>query len=183
LIDLTVARRYAKALLTLGKEDGKYKEYGEALKGFTALLEKEPELKDALLNPVHGREDRHKLLLRIIDLVKMPPLVANLLKLLFDKNRLSALAGVSQTYQQQVDVLENVSRARIKAAIPLDETTQGRLQKTLEKLTGTTVVMDVEEDPGIIGGIVARVGDLVLDGSVRTQLSSLRESLIKGEVL
>jgi len=56
-------------------------------------------------------------------------------------------------------------------------------EKTLEKLTGSTVVMEVEEDPSIIGGLMAKVGDLVLDGSVRTQINSLRESLIKGEVL
>ena len=180
---MTVPRRNAKALLTLGKDDGKYKEYGEALRGFAALLEREPELKDAVLNPVHGREERRKLLLKVLELLQLPPFVGNLLQLLFDKHRLGAVAGVSQAYQQQVDVLENVSRAKVKAAVSLDDATQARLRKTLEKLTGTTVVMDVEEDPGIIGGLVARVGDLVLDGSVRTQLQSLRESLIKGEVL
>ena len=183
MIDMTVPRRYAKALLTLGKDDGKYKEYGEELRGFAHLLEREAELQDALVNPVHGREDRRKLLIKMIGLLKMSPLVGNLLQLLFDKHRLGALPGVSQAYQQLVDALENVSRARVKAAIALDEATQERLRRTLEQLTGTTVVMDVEEDPGVIGGVVARVGDLVLDGSVRTQLFSLRESLIKGEVL
>ena len=88
MIDLTVARRYAKALLTLGKEDGKYKEYGDGISGFAHLLQREPELQDALLNPVHSREDRHKLLLRMIELLKMPPMVANLLQLMFDKHRL-----------------------------------------------------------------------------------------------
>jgi F-type H+-transporting ATPase subunit delta len=183
LIDMTVARRYAKALLTLGKDDGKYKEYGEGLRGFAHLLEREPELKDALLNPVYGREDRRKLLLRMIKLLEMAPMVGNLLQLLFDKHRLGALEGVTEAYQQLVDELENVRRARVKAAISLDEEIQRRLRQTLEKLTGATVVMEVEEDPGIIGGIVARVGDLVLDGSVRTQLFTLKESLIKGEVL
>jgi F-type H+-transporting ATPase subunit delta len=183
LIDLTVARRYAKALLTLGKEDGKYKEYGEGVSGFAALLQREPELRDALLNPVHSREDRHKLLLRMIELLQMPPLVANLLQLMFDKNRLNALEGMAQAYQKLVDEVENVSRAKVKTAIVLDDATQERLRQTMEKLTGSTVVMEVEEDPAILGGIVARVGDLVLDGSVRTQINSFRESLIKGEVL
>ena len=180
MIDLTVARRYAKALLTLGKEDGKYQEYGEGLSGFAALLEREPELKR---NPIHGREDRRKLLLRIIELLQMPPMVSNLLQLLFDKHRLHALDGVAQAYQELVDSVENVSRAQVRAAISLDEATQDRLRRTLEKLTGSTVVMEVQEDPTILGGIVARVGDLVLDGSVRSQIQSLRESLIKGEVL
>ncbi len=180
---MTVARRYAKALLTLGKEDGKYKEYGEGVSGFAALLQREPELRDALLNPVHSREDRHKLLLRMIELLQLPPMVGNLLQLMFEKHRLDALDGVSQAYQQLVDAVENVSRAMVKTAIYLDDATQERLRQTLEKLTGSTVVMEVQEDPAIIGGIVARVGDLVLDGSVRTQITSLRESLIKGEVL
>ncbi len=183
MIDMTVARRYAKALLTLGKEDGKYKEYGEGVSGFAALLQREPELRDALLNPVHSREDRHKLLLRMIELLQLPSMVGNLLQLMFEKHRLDALDGVSQAYQQLVDAVENVSRAMVKTAIYLDDATQERLRQTLEKLTGSTVVMEVQEDPAIIGGIVARVGDLVLDGSVRTQITSLRESLIKGEVL
>jgi F-type H+-transporting ATPase subunit delta len=180
---MTVARRYAKALLTMGKEDAHYKEYGEGLSGFAHLLEREPELRDALLNPIHSREDRRKLLLRMIELLQLPPMVANLLQLLLDKHRLNVVDGVAQAYQEMVDEVENVSRARVKAAIILDDATRDRLRRTLEKMTGRTVVMEVEEDPSIIGGIVAKVGDLVLDGSVRTQINSLKESLIKGEVL
>jgi F-type H+-transporting ATPase subunit delta len=183
LIDMTVARRYAKALLTMGKEDAHYKEYGEGLSGFAHLLEREPELRDALLNPIHSREDRRKLLLRMIDLLQLPTMVSNLLQLLLDKHRLNVVDGVAQAYQEMVDEVENVSRARVKAAIFLDDDTRDRLRQTLEKLTGSTVVMEVEEDPSVIGGIVAKVGDLVLDGSVRSQINSLRESLIKGEVL
>lgn len=183
MIDLTVARRYAKALLTLGKEDDKYKEYGEALSGFAHLLEREPELNDALLNPIYSQQDRRKLLLRMIELLQMPPMVSNLLSLLLEKHRLNAVGGIAQAYQQLVDGVENVSRAKVKTAVELDEATTNRLRQTLEQMTGGTVVMDVEEDASIIGGIVARVGDLVLDGSVRTQINSLRESLIKGEVL
>ena len=183
MIDMTVARRYAKALLTMGKEDDHYKEYGEGLSGFAHLLAREPELKDALLNPIHSREDRRTLLLRMIELLQLPLMVSNLLQLLLDKHRLNTVDGVAQSYQEMVDEVENVSRAKVKAAIFLDEATQDQLRQTLEKLTGSTVVMEVEEDPSIIGGVVAKVGDLVLDGSVRTQINSLRESLIKGEVL
>lgn len=182
MIDLTVSRRYAKALMMLGQEDGKYKEYGEELQGFAQLMEKEPELKHALLNPIHGLEERRKLLLHLTEVLQLSPLMGNFLKLLFDKHRLAALPGIAQVYQQLVDELENVKRARVKAAIPLDESMQERLRQALEQLTGSRVIMEVEEDPSIIGGIVARVGDLVLDGSIRTQLMSLRESLIKGEV-
>jgi F-type H+-transporting ATPase subunit delta len=183
LIDMTVARRYAKALLTMGKEDTHYKEYGEGLSGFAHLLEREPELRDALLNPIHSREDRRKLLLKMIELLQLPAMVSNLLQLLLDKHRLNVVDGVALAYQEMVDEVENVSRAKVRAAIYLDDATQDRLRKTLEKLTGSTVIMEVAEDPNIIGGIVAKVGDLVLDGSVRSQIDSLKESLIRGEVL
>ncbi len=182
MIDLTVSRRYAKALMMLGQEDGKYKEYGEELQGFSQLLEREPELKDALLNPIHGLEERRRLLLHVAEVLQLSPMVSNFLKLLFDKLRLAALPGIAQVYQQLTDELENVKRARVKSAIPLDEAMQDRLRQALEQLTGSKVIMEVEEDTDIIGGIVARVGDLVLDGSIRTQLMSLRESLIRGEV-
>jgi F-type H+-transporting ATPase subunit delta len=183
LIDMTVARRYAKALLTMGKEDTHYKEYGEGLSGFAHLLEREPELRDALLNPIHSREDRRQLLLKMIELLQLPPMVSNLLQLLLDKHRLNVVDGVAMAYQEMVDEVENVSRAKVRAAIYLDDETQDRLRKTLEKMTGSTVIMEVAEDPNIIGGIVAKVGDLVLDGSVRSQIDSLKESLIRGEVL
>jgi len=183
LIDLTVSRRYAKALMMLGQDDGKFKEYGEELRGFTQLLEREPELKDALLNPIHGMEERRGLLLRITELLQLSPMVGNFLKLLFDKQRLAALHGINQVYQHLADELENLKRAHVRAAVPLDEAMQERLRQSLEQLTKSKVVMEFEEDPAIIGGIIARVGDLVLDGSVRTQLYSLRESLIKGEVV
>ena len=183
MIDMTVARRYAKALLTMGKEDTHYKEYGEGLSGFAHLLEREPELRDALLNPIHSREDRRKLLLKMIELLQLPAMVSNLLQLLLDKHRLNVVDGVAMAYQEMVDEVENVSRAKVRAAIYLDDETQDRLRKTLEKMTGSTVIMEVAEDPNIIGGIVAKVGDLVLDGSVRSQIDSLKESLIRGEVL
>jgi F-type H+-transporting ATPase subunit delta len=180
---MAVARRYAKALLTIGRDDGNYKEYGEALSGFTLLLEREQELRDALLNPIHSLEERRNLLLHVNKLLELPPMVANLLQLLLDKHRINALEGVSLSYQQMVDEVENISRAKVKAAIYLDDETKERLRQALEKLTGTTVIMEVQEDPAILGGIVARVGDLELDGSVRSQIFSLKESLLKGEVL
>ena len=183
MIDLTVSRRYARALMMLGQEDGKFKEYGEELTTFTQLLEREPELKDALLNPVHSMEERKKLLLRIAELLKLSPLVSNFLKLLFDKLRLAALPGITQVYQHLSDELENLKRAQVKSAVPLDEAMQTRIGQALEELTKSKVVMEFEEDPAIIGGVIARVGDLVLDGTVRSQLHSLRESLIKGEVV
>ncbi|OPX20974.1 MAG: ATP synthase F1 subunit delta [Desulfobacca sp. 4484_104] len=182
MINLIIARRYAKALLTIGKEDGRYKEYGEELNAFAQLLEREPDLKNAIVNPIYSKDDRRGVLLRVTELIKLSPMVSNFVKLLFDKRRIDAILGISQVYQQLVDQLENISRAQVKIAVPLEEATLSRIRETLEKITGNTVVMEVEEEPAIIGGIIARAGDLILDGSVRTQLQSLTESLKRSEV-
>lgn len=183
MIGLSIARRYAKALLTIGKEDGRYKEYGEELTSFAYLLEREADLKNAIINPIYSQTERKNVLHRIIDLLALSPIVANFLNLLFDKRRIDGALQISQVYQELVDQLENISRARVKTAVSLDEAMLDRIRQTLEKLTGNQVIMEVEEDPTIIGGIVAKAGDLVLDGSVRTQLQSLRETLTRSEVV
>ncbi len=182
MINLSLARRYAKALLSIGKEDGKYKEYGAELSSFAYLLQREPELQDAIVNPMYARDDRRRVLDKILDMIQLDPMVSNFLKLLFDKNRIDGIMAINEVYQNLVDQLENISRAKITSATPLDEAMVDRIRQALEKITNSTVVLEVAEDPAIIGGIVAHVGDLVLDGSVRTQLQSLKETLIRGEV-
>jgi F-type H+-transporting ATPase subunit delta len=182
LINLTIARRYAKALLTIGKEDGRYKEYGEELNGFAYLLEREAELKNAISNPMYPGDNRKNVLHKILEMTNLSPIVTNFLNLLFDKQRIDGVLEIAQVYSQLVDKLENISRAKVKTAFPLDDETVNRIRQSLEQITGGTVVMDVAEDKSILGGIVAQVGDLILDGSVRTQLQSLRETLIRGEV-
>lgn len=182
MINLSLARRYAKALLSIGKEDGKYKEYGAELSSFAFLLQREPELFDAIVNPIYPRDDRRRVLDAILEKIQLDPMVTNFLKLLFDKHRFDGIQRITEVYQELVDKLENISRAKITSATPLDDAMVDRIRQALEKITQSTVVVEVVEDPAIIGGIVARVGDLVLDGCVRTQLQSLKETLIRGEV-
>lgn len=182
MINLSLARRYAKALLSIGKDDGKFKEYGAELSSFAYLLQREPELHDAIVNPMYARDDRRRVLEKILAMIQLDPMVSNFLKLLFDKNRIDGIMAITTEYQKLVDQLENISRAKITSATPLDEGMVERIRQALEKITSSTVVLEVAEDPAIIGGIVAHVGDLVLDGSVRTQLQSLKETLIRGEV-
>ena len=182
MINLSLARRYAKALLSIGKEDGKYKDYGVELSSFAYLLERESELQNAIVNPMYPRDDRKKVLDKILEMIQLNPIVKNFINLLFDKQRIDGVLQINEVYHILVDQLENISRAKVTTATPLDEEMIGRIRQALEQITKGSVVLDVADDPAIIGGIVAQVGDLVLDGSVRTQLQSLKETLIRGEV-
>lgn len=179
MISQTIARRYARALLALGREDGRFEEYGRELAAF-AEVAAHKELAEALTKPVYPAASRRAVLDTLLGKMNLSQTMQNFLRLLLDKGRLGQLEGICAHYLQLVDEVNNVRRAKVTTAGPLAAEAQERVKAALEKMTGRTVILETEEDPGIIGGIVARVGDLTLDGSVKTQLRNLKESLIEG---
>ena len=179
--NLTIARRYAKALLIIGKEDGQAETYGEELDGFAQLMAKEKELDKAILNPLYGASGRKKVLKTVIDKVGISKVVASFLLLLFDKGRFEFLGDINEFYQKLADELKGVLRASLVSATELSSETVEKIRTTLSKRTGKDIILQVEQDPSLIGGIVSRIGDLVLDGSIKSQLINMRESLKRGE--
>jgi F-type H+-transporting ATPase subunit delta len=175
-----LAKRYAKALLTLGREDGNYEKYGEELDQFVAVWDSEPEFADAVSNPLYAKENRKVICSAVVDKMEFSPVFKSLVDLMIEKNRLGIISEVRSFYQKLLDELANLSRAKVTSATPLSEEAVDSIKASLEKATGSSVIMEMEVDPELIGGVVARVGDLVLDGSVRSQLASIKENLIKG---
>ena len=84
-------------------------------------------------------------------------------------------------YQKLADELKGIARASLVSATEISSETIEKIRTTLSKRTGKDIILKVEHDPGLIGGIVSRIGDLVLDGSIKTQLLNMRESLKRGE--
>lgn len=179
--NLTIARRYAKALLIIGKEDGQAETYGEELDGFAKLIAKEKELEQAIINPLYATSGRKKVLETVIDKVGISKIVASFLLLLFDKGRFDFLSDINEFYQKLADELKGVLRASLVSASELSSETVEKIRTTLSKRTGKDIILQVEQDPSLIGGIVSRIGDLVLDGSIKSQLLNMRESLKRGE--
>lgn len=179
MISQTIARRYAEALMALGREDGEYEKYGEELAGFASLMA-ETDLDEALVNPLYPETVRRKILQEVIGKLELSKTVTNFLYLLLDKGRIAHAPAISDRFQRMVDEANNVKRATVTTAAGVSDKVLTQVKESLEKMTGHTVIVETKEDPAIIGGIVARVGDLTLDGSIRTQLDNLKESLIKG---
>ena len=175
-----LAKRYAKALLTLGREDGDYEKYGEELNQFVALWESEPEFADAASNPLYAKENRRAICRAVLEKMGVSPAFKSLLDLMLEKNRLDIIPDVGRRYQRLLDEMAKTSRAKVASAKPLSDKALKAIKVSLEKATGHSVIVEAEVDPELIGGVVARVGDLVLDGSVRTQLTSIKETLMKG---
>ena len=179
--NLAIARRYAKALLLIGKEDGQIDTYREELGAFAKLIEQEKSLQQVLVNPLHNAESRKKVLTTVIGQADLSPTMTTFLLFLFDKGRIGFLNNINDFFQKFADELKGVARASLVSATELSSETIEKIRSALSKRTGKDIILEVEQDPGLIGGIVTRIGDLVLDGSVRTQLLNMRESLKKGE--
>ena len=176
-----LSKRYARALFSLGQEDGSFGQYGQELEEFTDFFRKNNDFKQAISNPIFAMEDRKKVLKLLLDQSGFSSLVKNFLYLLLDKNRIGAIEAISDYYAKLTDEASNIAHAEIITAKPLKEETLGNVVKSLVELTSKDIKPDVKEDPDIIGGIIVKIGDLVLDGSIKAQLEGLKESFRRGE--
>jgi F-type H+-transporting ATPase subunit delta len=179
--NFAIGRRYAKALLLIGKEDGQVGTYRQELEDFSALVQKEAVLGQVINNPLYNAEGRKKVLESVIEKLALSRVMTSFLTLLFDKGRFVYLSSINDFYQKLADDLKGIARASLVSATVLSSETVDKIRNTLSEKTGKDIILEVELDPGLIGGIVTRIGDLVLDGSIKTQLLNMRESLKRGE--
>ena len=174
------ALRYAKALFSLARDEHRTREVRQELENLGSLLDEHAELRETLLTPLHPLEQRKAVLAALASRLGSSPLVRNFLSFLVDQRRLLNFEAIRQEFVRLADEDAGLTTARVVSASPLDERRRDRLRRALSERTGREVRLEVEIDPSLIGGAVAQVGDLVFDGSLRTQLSALRATLMKG---
>jgi F-type H+-transporting ATPase subunit delta len=179
--NLAIARRYAKALLLIGKEDGQTENYRKELESVATLMASEKLLANTISNPLYNAGERRKVLDKIIQKLGLTKAMTSFLLLLFDKGRIGFIASINDFYQQLADELKGVARASLVSANELTNETIEKIRSALSNKTGKEIVLEVKQDPGLIGGIITRIGDLILDGSIKTQLLNMKESLKRGE--
>ncbi len=178
-----IARRYAKAVLLIGREDGRLDTYREELAGFAGLLEKQTDLGAAITNPIYPTAARKKVLEQVLVRLSLADVMTAFLLLMFDKGRIGLVDAVNEVFQELADEEKGIARADVSTASDLSAEIMDRIREGLSRLTGKQVLVTVRKDPALIGGVVTRIGDLVLDGSVRTQLANLKESLKRSEAV
>jgi len=179
--NLAISRRYARALLLIGKDDGKAEVYKKELDTVAKLVADEKGLERALTNPLYNTVARKKVLQLVVEKMDLSKAMKSFLFLLFDKGRIGFLGTINEFYQKLADELKNVARASLVSATEISSETVEKIRATLSKMTGKDIVLDIKVDQSLIGGVVSRIGDLVLDGSIKTQLLNMRESLKRGE--
>ncbi len=173
----TLSKRYARALMELGKQDGQYLQYGQELTSLAgALCDAGIEAK-AITSPAYPEGIRRKMLTAVLTKAQPSALVNNFVQLLMDKGRLGDLAAISEAYNTLADDEQGVVRAKITSAAPLAEADVTAICDSLFKFANRKVEVTVDHDASLIGGLIAQVGDLTIDGSVRTQLNKMSELL------
>jgi F-type H+-transporting ATPase subunit delta len=175
----SLASTYAEALMG-NLEPEQYAEAYEDIVTFTALYAQEPRIKMLLDNPaIHG-DDRSKLVLSIADRGGFLEVSKSFLLLVLEKDRMGILSDVADRFQELIREREGRELANVTSAVELSPEQVERLRAKLSDYVKKNVEISVTVDPTLIGGMVIRVGNRIMDSSMVNVLSNLKESLIEG---
>jgi len=174
----TAAIRYARALLDVAvKEKADLDLIENELSQFADLFTQYPLLEKVLLNPAVPVPRKRAAVSDLLAQAKFTPIVSKLLALLTDRDRLVLVPHLLKAYSDRLLDFRGVVRAEVTTASALDPQRATAIQKGLAAVTGRTVLLATKIDPAIIGGLIARIGSTVYDGSVTRQLEKMKERL------
>lgn len=180
MIGGSLARRYARALLGIGEEDSQSRRILGEVDRFAETMAESPLLRETLEAAHVNRRDKHAALEAVLASSGFLPTTRNFLGLLVEKGRMNILPPVLAELRQMIERLEGIERVDVVVPMPLTDPQREALRAALEAQTGREVLLEETVDPGLLGGMVVKIGSTVYDGSARTQLRSIRETLQKG---
>jgi F-type H+-transporting ATPase subunit delta len=175
----SLSRRYARAIMDLATTAKIADKVGADLRGLAAAYKTEPQLGDVLGNASYPKAKRRAIVDALLTRLGAQPLTKTFLNLLLDKERLAVVPDIAREVDAMIEARAGRVHAEVTSATALSPAQLTQLTATLEKLSGKKIVLAKKEDPSLLGGVVAKVGDVVYDGSLRTQLRVLREQLAK----
>ena len=179
MITGSLPRRYARAVLELGTASGNLDKIAGDVRTLAHAMRDSEELVSVLSNPSIRRSDRRKVIDGLLQRIAAQPQTKNLVYLLLDGERLTHLPAISREVDAMIEARSGRVAAEVISAKPLSAIQVTQLTDALEKLSGKKVVVTKREDAALLGGVVAKVGDTVYDGSLRTQLRNIRDELTK----
>jgi F-type H+-transporting ATPase subunit delta len=174
----TVAERYARAIFALGVETGTLAALADQVRRFAATYQSSHDLRSVLDNPLVPADKRQGVLAEVASRLGFGPFALNTVRYLASRRRLGALPDIAKRLDSLSDEQQGVVRASVTSAAPLPESFYQRLGEQLTTLVGKKVVLDRREDPTLLGGVVTRIGDNTIDGSIRGRLEELERQLL-----
>ena len=172
--DRTVA--YANGILELARAEGEVERVENELFDIAQALDKSVELRSSLTDPQLPIERTQAVIAELLG-GRATPLTVGLIQFIISQGRISELPDIARAVAERAAETRAKALAEVRSAVPLDDKTVERLAAALSKATGTKVEVKVIVDESVIGGIVARIGDTVIDGSIARRMDSLRQAL------
>jgi F-type H+-transporting ATPase subunit delta len=175
----SLSRRYAKAMFDIGSQQGDLTKLGQDIRSLAKAMNESKELQSVLTNPALRRADRRRVVDGLLQSIGVQTASRNMVYILLEGERLANVPGISRALDEMIEAKAGRVTAEVTSAKPLDPSQLSQINAALEKLSGKKVSVTTRQDPELLGGVVAKVGDTVYDGSLRTQLRTLRDELIK----
>ncbi|MBL9022406.1 MAG: ATP synthase F1 subunit delta [Myxococcales bacterium] len=173
-----IGRRYAQAIFEIGKEEGNALALADQIQDFAKSYSDSDELKTVLENPMVPEATRESIVLELAQKCGASASAQKALRVVTRRRRLRALPDIARHLRRLCDEDARVVRAEVISAGPLGDGYLGRLKAELERATGQKVVLSHSVDAALIGGVITRIGDRVIDGSLRSRLATLREAAL-----
>jgi F-type H+-transporting ATPase subunit delta len=175
----TSATRYARALFDVAhQESADLSKVQHDLDDIVAAVAQNPELSRVLASRGVSDAARRQIIVAVGERIGVSPPVSKLLGMLADRRRLELLPDLAAVYTERLLEHRNVVQADVTTAAPIGPETAAAIAASLSSASGKQITMRVSVDPSLLGGVVARVGSTVYDGSVRTQLKKMRDQLV-----
>jgi F-type H+-transporting ATPase subunit delta len=174
----TISRRYASALADVVSNSPEIETVKSELKSWEQLIASNADLQNAFRNPAIAHASKERVLDSLLAKARPTKTTANFLRVLLRNGRLTELGQINERFAAVLEERSGSVAAQVTSARELPDAQRNELRANLERLTGKQVKLNFAVDPGLIGGVVTRVGSTVYDGSVRTQLENLKEELI-----
>jgi len=177
-----IARRYAEALADVAIAQNQVEPIDRELRAFSELIRSNRELYEVFASPIVSQTDKLKVTEALVARLGVGKLTGNLLRALLSNYRLQYAPEVYEQFRRELNDRKGLVTAEVTTASEVGAAEQAKLGRTLEKMTGKRVEFKFRTDPALIGGVVTRIGSVVYDGSVRTQLAEIKEKLKQGEI-
>lgn len=174
-----ISRRYARALLNLSARANEVEAVAEGLNDVADAVTTSPALADLLINPKVKQADKMQIVNTVLARIGPPAIVSTFVRYLTGKRRIALLDDIRRVYHELADIRTGRATALVTVAVPLDDGQQDQLRRRIEAMSGKQITLDIQVDPAILGGTVTRIGSTVWDGSLRSKLHQIRDSIIQ----
>ncbi len=176
----TSHRRYAKALMAMNAEPAAGRQLLDEMRKAEAAVEASSVLRGLLVSPLVDRGRKASLVKEIAEHLSLGPIATRSWDLVVRRGRSEELPGILWQFERLLDDAEGKARAEVHSASPLDPAKRRQVKDALDRVSGRDVICEFGEDPALLGGLVARLGNQLFDGSIRGRLERLRRDWLGG---